>query len=75
MHLIERYRRIDANNLEIQITMDDPKAYTDKWISAPRVYKREPGWELGEFFCVVDEEDSYSDRVRLPAGTAPPAAK
>jgi len=75
MHLTERYRRIDANNLEIQIIMDDPKAYTDKWISAPRVYKLEPGWELGEFFCVVDEEDSYSDRVRLPAGTAPPAAK
>jgi len=74
MHLTERYRRIGPGNLEIQIIMDDPKAYTAKWISAPRVYKLEPGWELGEFFCVMDEEDAYSDRVRLPAAGGAPAA-
>jgi hypothetical protein len=75
MHLTERYRRIGPGNLEIQIIMDDPKAYTDKWVSAPRTYKLEPGWELGEFFCVLDEEDSYSERVRLPAGQAPAQGK
>jgi hypothetical protein len=75
MHLTERYRRIGHDNLEIQIIMDDPKAYTQKWISAPRVYKLEPGWELGEFFCVLSEEEAYSDRVRIPAGTAPTSPK
>ncbi len=68
MHLTERYRRVDESNLELQIIMDDPKAYTGKWINAPRLYKHEPGWELGEFFCIVDEENEYSSKVRKPAG-------
>jgi len=70
MHLTERYRRVDRDNLEIQIIMDDPKAYQGVWTSAPRLYKFEPGWEIGEFFCVVDEENSYSEVVRKPAGVA-----
>jgi hypothetical protein len=74
MHLTERYRRLNRETLEMQIIMDDPKAYTKTWVSAPRLFKFEPGWELGEFFCVVDEENSYSDTVRKPAGV-PPAVK
>jgi hypothetical protein len=70
MHLTERYRRLNRDTLEMQIIMDDPKAYTKTWVSAPRLFKFEPGWELGEFFCVVDEEDAYADQVRKPAGGA-----
>ena len=70
MHLTERYRRVDKNTLEMQIIMDDPKAYQGVWTNAPRLFKLEPGWELGEFFCVLDEEDDYASRVRKPAGGA-----
>lgn len=74
MHLTERYRRLDHDTLEMQIIMDDPKAYTRTWISPPRLFKFEPDWELAEVFCVVDEENDYADRIRKPAGdaTAPP---
>jgi hypothetical protein len=75
MHLTERYRRIDHDTLELQIIMDDPKAYTKTWISSPRRFKFEPGWEIGEFFCVVDEETDYASRVRKPAGGEPAAPK
>src|SRR4029077_8047221 len=74
MHLTERYRRLNRDTLELQIIMDDPKAYTSTWVSAPKLFKFEPGWEIGEFFCALDEENEYSDRVRKPAGgfsTAP----
>jgi hypothetical protein len=70
MHLTERYRRLNRDTLEMQIITDDPKAYTSTWISAPRLFKFEPGWEIGEFFCVIDEENAYADQVRKPAGDA-----
>ena len=66
MHLTERYRRLDHDTLEMQIIMDDPKAYTKPWVNPPQRFKLEPGWEIAEFFCVVDEENSYGDAVRNP---------
>ena len=71
MRLTERYRRLDHDTLEMQIIMDDPKAYTKPWVNPPQRFKLEPGWEIAEFFCVVDEENSYGDAVRKPAGVAP----
>jgi hypothetical protein len=74
MHLTERYRRLNHDTLEMQITMDDPKAYTKVWVNPPKLHKLEPTWEIAEWFCVIEEENTYSDAVRKPAGgisTAP----
>jgi hypothetical protein len=71
-HLIERYRRLNHDTLELQITIDDPKAYTKPWVSPPKLHKLEPGWEIAEWFCVLDEDNAYDDAVRKPAGV--PAA-
>lgn len=74
MHLTERYRRLNHDTLEMQITMDDPKAYTKVWVNPPKLHKLEPGWEIAEWFCVIEEENAYSDAIRKPAGgisTAP----
>jgi hypothetical protein len=75
MHLTERYRRLNHDTLEMQIIMDDPKAYTKTWVSPTRLFKFEPGWELAEVFCVVDEENDYAERVRKPAGDTSTAPK
>lgn len=74
MHLTERYRRLNHDTLEMQITMDDPKAYTKIWVNPPKLHKLEPTWEIAEWFCVIEEENAYSDVIRKPAGgisTAP----
>jgi hypothetical protein len=71
MHLTERYRRLNHDTLEMQITMDDPKAYTKPWVSPPKLHKLEPGWELAEWFCVPDEHNAYDNAVRKPAGISP----
>ena len=68
MHLTERYRRLNRDTLEQQIIIDDPKAYTKAWVSPPKLYKYEPGWEIAEWFCVADEDKTYDDTVRKPAG-------
>jgi hypothetical protein len=70
-HLTERYRRLKPDTLELQITIDDPKAYTKPWVSPPKLHKLEPGWEIAEWFCVVDEGKAYDEVVRKPAGVAP----
>ena len=31
LHLIERFTRIDSNNMKIEVTIDDPGAYTRTW--------------------------------------------
>jgi len=36
----ERYRRIDGNTLELQLTLVDPKYYTAPWVSDTKVFKR-----------------------------------
>jgi hypothetical protein len=75
MHLTERYRRLNHDTLEMQITMDDPKAYTKVWVNPPKLHKLEPTWEIAEWFCVIEEEHAYSDTIRIPAGTPPTGKK
>jgi len=70
-HLTERYRRLNHDTLELQIIIDDPKAYTKTWVSPPKLHKLEPGWEMAEWFCVLDEDQAYDQAVRKPAGVAP----
>jgi hypothetical protein len=74
-HLTERYRRLNHDTLEQQIIIEDPKVYTKPWISPPKLHKREPGWELAEWFCVLDENKDYDQAVRKPAGVAPASNK
>jgi hypothetical protein len=74
-HLTERYRRLNHDTLELQIIIDDPKSYTKTWVSPPKLHKLEPGWEIAEWFCVLDEDKAYDEVVRKPAGVAPASNK
>jgi hypothetical protein len=73
--VIERYRRLNHDTLELQIIIDDPKSYKGVWTNPPKLHKLEPTWEIGEWFCVVDEDRAYDDVVRLPAGGVAPSHK
>ena len=43
MHVVERYRRVDHDTLELTMTIDDPKAYTKPWLSkSPKTFKLAP---------------------------------
>ncbi len=47
MHLTERIRRVDHNNLSIDVTIDDPKAFTKTW-SGHRMAALQPGLVIHE---------------------------
>jgi hypothetical protein len=68
MRLTERYRRVNHDTLEQQIIIDDPKSYTAKWVSPPKLHKLEPKWEIGEWFCAASENQVYDKEVRKPSG-------
>jgi hypothetical protein len=71
MRLTERYRRLNHDTLELQVTVDDPKSYTKAWVSPPKLHKLEAGWEIAEWFCAAEEDKAYDEVVRKPAGVAP----
>ena len=54
--VIERFRRPSLGQLELQITIDDPKAYTKPWtvLEKPRLLVNT---ELLEFVCLENERD------------------
>ena len=50
MHLIERYRRPDLGHLNVDLTIEDPKAFTKPY-SFTRTFTLAPNWELQEYVC------------------------
>lgn len=55
--MIERFRRVNYGNLEIEITVDDPKAYTKPW--TVKVTQRIMlDTDLIEFVCQENEKDT-----------------
>ena len=52
MKIIERIRRIrDGDVLEIDITLEDPLAFTEPMRQAPFYFKKEPALEWSEWNC------------------------
>ena len=60
LHLTERYQRLDKDTLSIQVTINDPKAYTKPWVGKPIRYRCGREWKSG----------SGSARSRTKAGSA-----
>jgi hypothetical protein len=54
--LTERFRRVNYGNLEIEITLDDPKAYTAPWTVTLHQFIV-LNTELLEYFCQENEKD------------------
>jgi hypothetical protein len=67
MRTIERYRRVDPNTIQFNLSIVDPKTYTKTWDAEPRVIKPRPGVEILESFCVASEEEEFARRIRQPA--------
>jgi hypothetical protein len=66
MHLTERYQRLDNETLSIAVTIDDPKAYTKPWVGKPIRYSLRPRVEIGEWYCTLEDENRFNEKVRFP---------
>lgn len=61
MHVIERFRRVSQGKLELNVTIDDPKAYT-KTFSASKMYNLSQG-PMGETLCAYSEMKQFQENV------------
>jgi hypothetical protein len=66
-HTEERYTRPNHNNLELTLTIDDPKMYTKPWIVATNKFKWIPDQGDEEQLCVPSEALLYLSTVAIPA--------
>ena len=54
--ITERFRRVNYGTLEIELTIDDPKAYTKPWtIKVTQILA--PDTELLDYICLENEKD------------------
>jgi hypothetical protein len=61
LHVTERFHRKDFGHMEIQFTIDDPKAYAKPWtVNVEASYL--PGADLMEFICLENEKDVVHPR-------------
>ncbi len=68
LHVVEKYRLLDANTLWYQATIEDPATFTRPWtIAMPLYRRREPGAQLLEFKCVEFAEELMYGRYRKGA--------
>jgi hypothetical protein len=72
LHVIERFRRTDHDTLELDVTFDDPKAYTKTWSS--KKFFQLSSSPMGETLCSLSETAAFQKRVIEPT-TTPPRGK
>ena len=61
LHIVERYRRIDANTLEIEATVEDPKVLTKPWVVPKQTLVLAPFDQIMELACSTVDSQSLID--------------
>ena len=68
MHVEERYTRVDHNDLELTVKIDDPKMYTKPFVAVTNKFKFTPAQQEDEQLCVPSEAIDYLNTIAIPAG-------
>ena len=71
LHLIERFRRASHDALQLDMTIDDPKAYTKSW-TAQRTFKFSSD-PMGETMCSLSENQDFQKNIMDRTIPATPA--
>ena len=58
LHIVERYRRVDANTLELEATVEDPKVLTGPWVAPKRTLTLAPFDAILSLNCAAEEADA-----------------
>jgi len=57
LHVIERWRRISANEVWYEATIHDPKFYTESWTTGWVMPLAPDDWEVMEYACTDNNKD------------------
>lgn len=58
----ERWRLVEPDLLEAQVTMLDPGAFTRPYVTY-RLYRRQPGWSISDYVCAENNREVVVDGV------------
>jgi hypothetical protein len=61
LHIVERYRRVDAKTLEIEATLEDPKVLTKPWVVPKQTLQLAPFDQIIQLACSDDDIQSFKD--------------
>ena len=64
LHIVERYRRVDANTLEIEATLEDPKVLTKPWVVPKQTLQLAPFDQIMELACSGSESQSLVEAAQ-----------
>src|SRR5262249_35776935 len=68
MHTVERYHRVDANTLEIEATVEDPKVLSKPWVVAKQTLVLAPFDQIMELACTGTETKGLIDAAQSASG-------
>jgi hypothetical protein len=52
LHVLEKLRRVEAGNLQYEVTVEDPNVFAAPWVMVPRTFPLRPELEkIDEFVC------------------------
>ena len=68
LHLIERFRRVDDKTMQLNLSIDDPIAYTKTWEATPRTFRLRADARAGEAICEdMFENEAFGLHPVLPS--------
>ena len=67
-HIQERYTRTDQYNLQLTVTVDDPKYYTKSWTFMRANFYWMKAQDFAETLCIPSEAIQYRDTLARPSG-------
>jgi len=79
LRLVERYTLLDADTIQYEVTIEDPKVFTRPWKIAMPLYRQKGMDRILEYQCQAEKEEANGDferelRTWYPGPAAPVAA-
>ena len=68
-HFIERYKRVDAQTISLDMTIDDPGAYTKAWPGKRNFAKSATGFLRYQWVCSVRDNYEHYEKVGRSGNT------
>ena len=64
LHLVERFKRLDSDHLQYDVTVEDPKYYTKPWTNSRVWTLMPPGEEILEYVCTENNKEVEEHHVK-----------
>jgi hypothetical protein len=68
----EKYTRMDHDNMQNVVTIDDPKIYTKPYVATTVLWHWNPKQEFEEQLCIPSDAQAYMEFIADPAAGAGP---